>query len=81
MGKYTEKVRNPKDNCGRRAEPSEGMQLAGKYPELENVVQRLLITSKGDTITVMDVMKELHTDIFDKAGAVFEEAPFDGAGF
>lgn len=38
----------------------------GNIRELENVVQRLLITSKGETIGVMDVMKELHADVFEK---------------
>ena len=36
----------------------------GNIRELENAVQRLLITAKGENVTVMDVMKELHGDIF-----------------
>jgi TyrR family helix-turn-helix protein len=32
----------------------------GNIRELENVVQRLIITCKGSTITIMDVMKDLH---------------------
>lgn len=50
----------------------------GNIRELENVVQRLLISAKGESITVLDVMKELHSDIFQKAtvdleGDVFKE--------
>ncbi len=49
----------------------------GNIRELENVVQRLLITSKGDTITVLDVMKELHADLFDKISVNYDEASFE----
>lgn len=50
----------------------------GNIRELENVVQRLLISAKGESVTVLDVMKELHSDIFQKAtvdleGDVFKE--------
>ena len=31
-------------------------------------------------ITVLDVMKELHTDLFEKINADFEEASFEDAG-
>lgn len=52
----------------------------GNIRELENVVQRLLITSKGETISVLDVMKELHTDLFEKVTVDFEESPFEENG-
>jgi len=39
----------------------------GNIRELENVIQRMLINSKGDSITLIDAMKELHGDIFDSA--------------
>ena len=35
----------------------------GNIRELENVTQRLIIACRGDNITVMDVMKELHADM------------------
>ena len=45
----------------------------GNIRELENVIQRLLIAAKGENITLLDVKKELHTDIFDKISVVPEE--------
>lgn len=41
----------------------------GNVRELENVVQRLIISAKGEDITLMDVMKETHSEIFE--GGVF----------
>jgi TyrR family helix-turn-helix protein len=38
----------------------------GNIRELENVVQRLLINAKGENIAIIDVMRELHGQIFDK---------------
>lgn len=35
----------------------------GNIRELENVIQRLMISSGGDTITVIDAMKELEADM------------------
>ncbi|MEF9921620.1 MAG: sigma-54 dependent transcriptional regulator [Anaerovoracaceae bacterium] len=40
-------------------------EWAGNIRELENVVQRLMITAKGESVTLLDVMKELHGEIFD----------------
>ena len=37
----------------------------GNIRELENVVQRLLIGAKGENVTLMDVMRELHGKIFE----------------
>ncbi|NLP29659.1 MAG: sigma 54-interacting transcriptional regulator [Clostridiales bacterium] len=37
----------------------------GNIRELENVVQRLLITAKGESISIFDVMKEVHVDMFE----------------
>jgi TyrR family helix-turn-helix protein len=37
----------------------------GNIRELENVVQRLMIASAAEQITLIDVMKELHGDIFE----------------
>ena len=38
----------------------------GNIRELENVIQRLLINSKNRSIALVDVMQELHGDVFDK---------------
>lgn len=37
----------------------------GNIRELENVVQRLLIGAKGENVTLLDVMRELHGEIFE----------------
>ena len=37
----------------------------GNIRELENVVQRLLINAKGESITLLDVTKELHGELFE----------------
>lgn len=50
----------------------------GNIRELENVVQRLLITAKGENITAIDVMKELNTDIFEKLNIEVDEQSLDG---
>ena len=52
----------------------------GNVRELENVVQRLIISAKGEDITLMDVMKETHGEIFE--GGFFgdgEENDVNGA--
>ena len=38
----------------------------GNIRELENMTQRLMISCKDDTITVMDVMKEMHSEVIEK---------------
>lgn len=40
-------------------------QWPGNIRELENMVQRLIISSKGETITLMDVVKEKHGELFE----------------
>ncbi len=39
-------------------------QWPGNIRELENTVQRLIISSQGEEITLMDVMREKHSDLF-----------------
>ena len=39
----------------------------GNIRELENVVQRLMIGSKSERIDLLDIMRELHSDIFDSS--------------
>jgi len=50
-----------------------GCEWPGNIRELENVVQRLLIAAKGEIITIFDVMKELHTDMFEYVNTDGEE--------
>lgn len=80
MGKYTEKFGMKKAIDEDALAYLKECSWPGNIRELENVVQRLLITSKGESITILDVMKELHTDLFDKTGIDLNEAPFDGTG-
>lgn len=42
----------------------------GNIRELENTVQRLMISAKGEEITLIDVMKELHTGLFNDFDAL-----------
>lgn len=51
----------------------------GNIRELENSVQRLIISSKGENITLMDVMRETHGEIF--AGSVGTAGEEQGDGF
>lgn len=37
----------------------------GNIRELENVVQRLMISAKGEKIALLDVMRELHSEVFE----------------
>lgn len=45
----------------------------GNIRELENVVQRLIIAAKGENITLMDVMKETHNELFENSFERMEE--------
>lgn len=47
----------------------------GNIRELENVVQRLIISAKGERITLLDVMRELHNDIFSGGALEFGGMP------
>lgn len=40
----------------------------GNIRELENVVQRLMISSRSEQITLLDVMRELHAEVFENTG-------------
>lgn len=50
-------------------------QLAwpGNIRELENSVQRLIISAKGEDISLMDVMHETHSELFEGGGFGTEE--------
>lgn len=43
----------------------------GNIRELENMVQRLMISAKGEQITLLDVMRELHAEVFETTGLDF----------
>lgn len=60
-------------------------QLAwpGNIRELENSVQRLIISAKGEDISLMDVMHETHSELFEGGGfgAEEEERALPGGGY
>ena len=45
----------------------------GNIRELENVTQRLMIASQGDEITMLDIMKELQSEIVEMADVVIAQ--------
>lgn len=49
----------------------------GNIRELENMVQRLMISAKGEQITLLDVMRELHAEVFETTGLDF--SPMESA--
>lgn len=71
--KYREKFGVNKGIDEDALEYLKGSEWPGNIRELENVIQRLLISSKGEIITVYDVMKEYHQDFFEKAGVAQTE--------
>jgi Transcriptional regulator containing PAS, AAA-type ATPase, and DNA-binding domains len=75
MGKYNEKFGIKRTIADDAVNYLKECSWPGNIRELENFVQRLLITSKGETITVLDVMKDLHTELFEKINMDYEEAP------
>ena len=52
-------------------------QWPGNIRELENTVQRLMISAKGEDITLMDVMQETHPELF---GAGTSDNQFGNTG-
>ncbi|HZK01649.1 MAG TPA: sigma 54-interacting transcriptional regulator [Anaerovoracaceae bacterium] len=68
INKYNDKFQISRGITEDALEYLKGCDWLGNIRELENVVQRLLITVKGEDITAYDVMKELHQDIFESIG-------------
>ncbi|MEI8216842.1 MAG: sigma-54 dependent transcriptional regulator [Eubacteriales bacterium] len=64
--KYNEKFGLKKSISTEAIEYLKECSWTGNIRELENVVQRLLITTNSDIISAYDAMKELHTDLFAK---------------
>jgi len=63
--KYNDKFRIQKTMEDDAIEYLKKCKWPGNIRELENVVQRLLINSKNDSITLVDIMQELHGDVFE----------------
>lgn len=73
MEKYNEKFGIQKTIAEDAVNYLKTCSWPGNIRELENVVQRLLITSKGETITALDVMRDLHTELFEKSDINYED--------
>lgn len=74
LAKYGEKFGIERTISPEALEYLQNCDWPGNIRELENVVQRLLITAKSESITIFDTMKELHTDLY---GAIGETAGLD----
>ncbi len=68
LGKYAEKFGTRRNITDSAMEYLKQQPWQGNIRELENAVQRLIISSKGEDITLIDVMRETHGDIFGGAG-------------
>ena len=64
LSKYGEKFGTRRKINESAMEYLKQLPWPGNIRELENSVQRLIISSKGEDITLMDVMRETHGDIF-----------------
>jgi len=66
MDKYNEKFGIKRRISDEAVDYMKECKWPGNIRELENVIQRLMITSKGEVINSYDVMRELHNDLFVK---------------
>lgn len=64
LNKYGEKFGTRREINESAMDYLKQLQWPGNIRELENSVQRLMISSQGETITLMDVMRETHGEIF-----------------
>ena len=64
LGKYGEKFGTSRKISESAMDYLKNLPWPGNIRELENSVQRLIISSKGEDITLMDVMRETHGEIF-----------------
>lgn len=65
LEKYNEKFQIYRSIDSDAVEYLKQCEWPGNIRELENVVQRLMISAKGEMITLLDVMRELHADVFE----------------
>lgn len=63
--KYNDKFGVEKEVDDEAKEYLQKRDWPGNIRELENVTQRLIIGCKGDTITILDVMRELHGSVME----------------
>ena len=65
LEKYGQKIGVKREIDDNAIEYLKQQQWPGNIRELENMVQRLIISSQGETITLMDVVKEKHGELFE----------------
>ena len=81
LKKYSSKFEIQRSIDGDAVDYLKQCEWPGNIRELENVVQRLMISAKGEQITLLDVMRELHAEIFEGTGPDVGPAPEeDGKG-
>ncbi|MDD7719592.1 MAG: sigma-54 dependent transcriptional regulator [Eubacteriaceae bacterium] len=66
MNKYNQKYEINRKIDGDAVEYLKQCEWPGNIRQLETVIQRLMITAKGEKISLLDVMHELHVDVFDE---------------
>ncbi|MEA4987739.1 MAG: sigma-54 dependent transcriptional regulator [Anaerovorax sp.] len=77
LRKYNEKFGTVRTITPDALEYLQGCNWPGNIRELENVVQRLLISSRNENITVFDVTKELHADLYNSVNVDFDADEFE----
>ncbi len=75
LKKYSSKFEIQRSIDGDAVDYLKQCEWPGNIRELENVVQRLMISAKGEQITLLDVMRELHAEIFEGTGPDVGPAP------
>lgn len=77
LHKYNEKFGTVRTITPDAVEYLQDCSWPGNIRELENIVQRLLISTKNDNITVFDVTKELHADLYNSVNIEFDSEEFE----
>ncbi|MDO4744949.1 MAG: sigma 54-interacting transcriptional regulator [Bacillota bacterium] len=75
--KYNDKFGVDKEIDEEAKEYLRNRDWPGNIRELENVTQRLIIGCKSDTITILDVMRELHGDAMESINLNIDHAAID----
>ena len=73
LEKYSEKFQIQRKIDSDAVDYLKQCEWPGNIRELENVVQRLMISAKREQITLLDVMKELHAEVFETASMDLNE--------
>ena len=77
LGKYGKKFGIARGITDSAMDYLQQLSWPGNIRELENSVQRLIISAQGEDITLMDVMHETHSELFEGAAFAVEEEEED----